>query len=205
MSSPNSSYAAALAAGALASATVLAACSGGAGITATPTATKPVSAAASTRATSTATTPPTPTATPYPTDVPAAARADTGAGAIAFAKFFFGRLNTAYTTGQTGLIRPMLSTKCRGCERFEGDVAKLASQAQRTATDPMLVKLVNPSNAPHRVGQTVVDVLFHLRPVRILGSDGKAAGTLTEVQGIYVVALVRDGDVWRVDGVDLLQ
>ena len=70
---------------------------------------------------------------------------------------------------------------------------------------PVQLRGSNPSKEAHRADQTVVDVLFKMLPVKILDAGGAAVGTVPDTRGIYVVALVRDGSVWRVDGIELLQ
>lgn len=147
----------------------------------------------------------TPTRAAYPTDVPADAQANTPAGAVAFANYFFGRMNTAYTTGQAGLLSPLTTTRCARCVTFEADLAALAAQGRRTVSGPVQLRGSNPSKEPHRADQTVVDVLFKMLPVKIVDAGGAAVGTVPNTRGIYVVALVRDGSVWRVDGIELLQ
>lgn len=141
----------------------------------------------------------------YPTDVPAAAQANTPAGAVAFANYFFGRMNTAYTTGQAGLLSPLTTTRCARCATFEADLAALAAQGRHTVSGPVQLRGSNPSKEAHRADQTVVDVLFKMLPVKIVDVGGAAVGTVPDTRGIYVVALVRDGSVWRVDGIELLQ
>ena len=141
----------------------------------------------------------------YPTDVPAAAQANTPAGAVAFANYFFGRMNTAYTTGQAGLLSPLTTTRCARCATFEADLAALAAQGRHTVSEPMLLREVTASNEPHIEGQTPVDVLFRLRATKIVDSAGAAAGTLAEKNGIYLVSLLRDGVVWRVSSITLMQ
>ena len=156
----------------------------------------------------TATTRPTPTAAAkptYPSDVPAAAQANTPAGALAFARYFFGRLNAAYATGQTGLLHPLGTAKCAGCGTLEDEAAAVTSGGRHTVSEPMLLREVTASNEPHIEGQTPVDVLFRLRAVKIVDSAGAAAGAVKEKNGIYLVSLLRDGAVWRVSSITLMQ
>lgn len=106
-------YAATLAALIAASAMVAGCTTSTAGPGVTTTATSG-SSTATTTPTATATSTPSATTAPtaaYPADVPAEARANTPAGAIAFAKHFFGQVNKAYTTSPGGPDRPALRSQ----------------------------------------------------------------------------------------------
>lgn len=207
MSSPITRYAVALTTAAL-----LGACSagsgvgqpagssGGAGEVGGSGSRPPATGSASTRPTTSASARPT-----YPTDLPTAAQADTPAGALAFVRAVFGRLNTAYVTGQSGLVQPLGTARCAGCATLENAVTAVASQGRHTVSEPLLLREVTLSNEPRRAGTTVVDVLFHQRPVGVVDAAGKAAGSVPEVKGIYLVTLVRDAALWRVDAIELLQ
>jgi hypothetical protein len=112
-------YAATLAALIAASAMVAGCTTSTAGPGVTTTATSG-SSTATTTPTATATSTPSATTAPtaaYPADVPAEARANTPAGAIAFAKHFFGQVNKAYTTPQAGLIAPLSPWRWEGLKR----------------------------------------------------------------------------------------
>lgn len=100
------------------------------------------------------------------------------------ARYFFGRLNAAYATGQTGLLRPLGTAKCTGCGTLEDEAAAVTSGGRHTVSEPMLLREVTASNEPHIEGQTPVDVLFRLRATKIVDSAGAAAGTLAEKNGI---------------------
>lgn len=141
----------------------------------------------------------------YPSDVPAAAQADTTAGAIAFTRYVVNRINTAYTSGQPGLIRAVSTARCARCASFEATIAELASRSRHTVSAPMRVKDVSPGREAHLAGQTVVDVLYQMQAVKIVDAAGTTTGTVSPEQGIYVVALIRDGSVWKIDQIDLLQ
>ena len=201
MSSPMARYAVGLAALAL-----LGACSSSPGGAAGSAGTAGTSARATAGTTAAARpTASAPATLAYPSDVPAEAQADSPAGALAFTRYFFGRLNTAYATGQTGLLRPLGTAKCTLCTTMEDEVAALTSGGRHTVSEPLLLREVTPSNEPHIEGQTLVDVLFRLRATKIVDSAGAAAGTLAEKNGIYLVSLLRDGAVWRVSSITLMQ
>jgi hypothetical protein len=120
-------YAATLAALIAASAMVAGCTTSTAGPGVTTTATSG-SSTATTTPTATATSTPSATTAPtaaYPADVPAEARANTPAGAIAFAKHFFGLVNRAYTTPQAGLLPPLSTANCKTCAAFESTAARL--------------------------------------------------------------------------------
>ena len=207
MSSPITRHAVGRYAVGLAAVALVGACSSGpSAATATSGATAATSARSTAGATATVRPTATAAATPtYPSDVPAAAQANTPAGALAFTRYFFGRLNAAYATGQTGLLHPLGTAKCAGCGTLEDEAAAVTSGGRHTVSEPMLLREVTASNEPHIEGQTPVDVLFRLRAVKIVDSAGAAAGAVKEKNGIYLVSLLRDGAVWRVSSITLMQ
>ena len=129
MSSPITRHAVGRYAVGLAAVALVGACSSGpSAATATSGATAATSARSTAGATATVRPTATAAATPtYPSDVPAAAQANTPAGALAFTRYFFGRLNAAYATGQTGLLRPLGTAKCTGCGTLEDEAAAVTS------------------------------------------------------------------------------
>lgn len=137
--------------------------------------------------------------------MPEEARADTQAGAVAFVRHFFAKVNASYATGQTGLLRPLTTTRCSACPSVEAGIAAALGPGRHTVSEPMLLREVTPSNEPRRVGETLVDVLFTLRPTKLVDASGAPAGALKEVRGIYLVSVVRDTAGWRVDGITLMQ
>lgn len=112
-------YAATLAALIAASAMVAGCTTSTAGPGVTTTATSG-SSTATTTPTATATSTPSATTAPtaaYPADVPAEARANTPAGAIAFAKHFFGLVNRAYTTPKRACLPHFRRPTARRAQR----------------------------------------------------------------------------------------
>ncbi len=177
------------------------------GVGATPTAT---GGTATTTATISPTVTPTasastaPTAA-YPADVPAEARANTPAGAIAFAKYFFGLVNKAYTTPQAGLIAPLSDANCKTCATFEGNSQSYVDLHRRHTMEPVqLVEVSLARDTPPNATRTV-DVLFRQRPSQIVESDGRVVETLKERQILFAVDLVwRDGS-WLASSIQVRQ
>ena len=117
-----------------------------------------------------------------------------------------GKLNAAQQWQNVdSLLRPLGTAKCTGCGTLEAEAAAVTSGGRHTVSEPMLLREVTASNEPHIEGQTPVDVLFRLRATKIVDSAGAAAGTLAEKNGIYLVSLLRDGVVWRVSSITLMQ
>lgn len=84
-----------------------------------------------------------PSATPTATDeatawarVPAPARAHTYAGAQAFAEFYVGQINKAWTTPDPELLRPYGLPSCKSCRAYADTAASLAKSGRRYDRDP---------------------------------------------------------------------
>jgi hypothetical protein len=126
----------------LAASMVLAACGGGAkpdpsssrttGSPPTTTATAPTVSVSSTTA---------PTIDP---NIPAAARAHTPAGAEAFVKYFFERLNAAWTAPHAGILSPLCQASSKACAAYEKTAARLASTGHHYDGNPLTVAFIGP-------------------------------------------------------------
>jgi len=200
-------YAATLAALIAASAMVAGCTTSTAGPGVTTTATSG-SSTATTTPTATATATPSATTAPtaaYPADVPAEARANTPAGAIAFAKHFFGQVNKAYTTPQAGLIAPLSASSCKTCATFEGNAQKYVDLHQRHSMEPVrLIEVALAKDTPPTATQTV-DVLFQQRPSQILQSDGSIVETLKDRQILFAVDLNWSDASWLASSIQVRQ
>jgi hypothetical protein len=111
-----------------------------------PDASPPSTASPSPTTTAALTTPPVaPTATVTPTtdpNIPAAARAHTTAGAEAFVRYYFERLNVAWTGPHAGILSPLCQASAIACTGFERDATRLAKEGHRYDGDPVAIKFV---------------------------------------------------------------
>jgi len=176
------------------------------GVGATPTAT---GGTATTTATISPTVTPTasastaPTAA-YPADVPAEARANTPAGAIAFARYFFGLVNRAYTTPQAGLLAPLSTTNCKTCAAFESTAADFVAKSQRYDRAAVTILEVAIDSDPPPAGMTLVDVVVDQLPAKVIDSKGATATTITGRRGVFVAQLRFTSAGWTVDTIQVM-
>lgn len=101
------------------------------------------SAPRTTAAPSTTASSPTATASPK-TDpnIPAAARAHTIAGAEAFVRYFFERLNIAWTRPRAGILSPLCQTTAIACTQFERDANRLAQERHHYNGNPVTITFI---------------------------------------------------------------
>lgn len=160
------------------------------------------SVTSSATSTTTTTAPPTTTATPTP-GVPAAARQKTKAGAEAFAAYFLGQVNEAWTTPDADLLEPLCLSTSKSCEAFKQTARDLESQSQRYRTSPVTIERVMSSSQDGN--GAVVDLAVIQNKVDVINSDGSVAltdqrkllvsqSTLTWVNAGWRVALVKGAD-----------
>ncbi len=83
--------------------------------------------ATTTTAAPTATTTPTPTATvdPVTAKIPAPARIESVDGSVAFTQFFIGRVNDAFTQGDSSFLDGLFTNSCKACQEFADGADKL--------------------------------------------------------------------------------
>lgn len=91
--------------------------------------------------TTAATKPPavTPTADP---NVPAAARAHTVAGAEAFVRYYFERLNAAWTVPRAGILSPLCQSSSIACTAFEKTATRLTKEGHRYDGNPVSINFI---------------------------------------------------------------
>jgi len=198
-------YAATLAALIAASAVVAGCTTSTAGPGVTTTATSG-SSTATTTPTATATSTPSATTAPtaaYPADVPAEARANTPDGAKAFARHFFGQVNKAYTTPQTGLLAPLSTPNCKTCAAAEDNASSYLATGRRYDRDALDVLEVALDAETISDGH-VVDVTAHQRPAKVVDSAGTVTEQINEVRSVFVVWVRRVAGSWRIDSVKVL-
>jgi hypothetical protein len=166
-------YSAALLAVPLAASMLLAGCSGGGARAGTSppstTGSPPTTAAVSTAA-------PTTAAPETDPNMPAAARAHTPAGAEAFVRYFFERLNVAWTTPRAGILFPLCQVSSQSCAAFEKSATELTKAGHHYDGNPLTVKSVGTLSP---MNSNKYDVLAQVvtEPVREIDGAGKTHAT----------------------------
>jgi hypothetical protein len=117
----------------------------------------PASSSSSIGSSPTTTAAPTTSASPTSTasqaidpNIPAAARAHTPAGAEAFVRYYFERLNVAWTGPRAGILAPLCQASAIACAGFEKDATRLTKEGHRYDGNPVTIKYIGTTNATNR-------------------------------------------------------
>lgn len=122
----------------LAASLLLAGCGGGAKPDPSPSTSSPATSASVPTVSNSPTTA-TPTIDP---NIPAAARAHTPAGAEAFVRYYFERLNVAWTAPRAGILSPLCQASSKACAAYEKTAARLVKEGHRYDGNPVTVKFI---------------------------------------------------------------
>jgi hypothetical protein len=165
---------------------VIGGCSGGEdpvrGLTSTASATSsPSTTAPTTRAAS---------------DIPAAARAHTPAGAEAFVKYFYDKINIAWTTPATGILPPLSDPGCRACRAFETSAKALVGKGQRYASDPVTITNIRAVPGGSH-GQQYVVARLEQHSVSVVDSAGREVSRDEEKSASTTISLVWTEGGWH--------
>jgi len=150
------------------------------------------------------TTPASPTTDPT-TDpnIPAAARLHTPAGAEAFVRYFYSRVNAAWTKPSAGLISALSSSGCLSCDALEATAADLVKKRQHYDGPP--VTIVSVGNIGEvSPGHPEVLVRFTQERRNVIDSSGHVVLTDQRKQGKFVAALGWLSRGWSVETVKSL-
>ena len=154
-----------------------------------PSSLVPSSGTSSSAASSTAA--PTPaTATPYITSADEA-------GAIAFVREYFRRLDLAANSGDVRQLAVMRTRSCR-CKAIESDISTVYARGDRYSTKPLLItRLVLRSSGP---AFAKLAVAFSAQSVEVRRGS-VLLSTDPPVTGAYFMDLLRVGSTWLADDV----
>src|SRR5690349_19474824 len=116
--------------------------------------------ATTTTAAPTATTTPTPTATvdPVTAKIPAPARTNDREGAVAFARFYFSVLNSAFRTNKTDLLAALGTDTCITCDAFVQGVEQMRAKGQRYGGDLVKVSGASPIAFDAKAKRLLVEI-----------------------------------------------
>lgn len=117
------------------------------------------------------------------------------AGAFAFVREYFMRLDRAYATGDTSSVRPLRADACVSCVQFERQI-ETSYRAGRLETQPLtIVRLGFGQSGP---AFAKIGVEFRAAAVRSIRNDGSTSVS-PATEGTYFVTLVRIQDHWIID------
>ncbi|WP_211254680.1 DUF6318 family protein [Knoellia aerolata] len=179
----------------------LAGCNGGEEEpSASPTATSP-----STPSVAASSASPSVTATPSPSttasiNIPAAARANTDAGAIAFVRFWFDRVNEAFMTPNPSLIPALSSPSCRSCSNLADNPVQYAAKGQRVKPAPFKPLRDVKSLGADSLGQYRVSFTLAQNAVSVVDSSGKVVESQKASSAVRIALLSRKGEQWVMQG-----
>ena len=153
------------------------------------------SASATSSASPSVTPSPSPSVTASGPEIPPSAREQTEAGAIAYAKFFFDQVNTAWTEPRAGLIASLSDPECDFCSASESDAGYLVKERQRYQTDPSELLEVEPiSGAPE--GQQYLAIRLEQKNARIVDEAGVVVSSDERLVVDRYMALVWSDGRW---------
>jgi hypothetical protein len=136
--------------------------------------------------------------TTIPEGVPAAARANTAAGAEAFARYYFDRLNAAFVDPAASSVAALATTRCMSCENFSASIKGMAARSERLDRAPYSIAAAVelPDSVP---AQRVFSIVIAQAETRTMKADG--ASTLNKAERSTAEILVRrEGTGWKIDG-----
>lgn len=179
---------------------LLAGCNGGdEDPTASPTGSSATSSSTSPTGSSTATS----SASPSPSvsvSLPSAARANTEAGAIAFAKFFVTEMDRAYVEADSEPLKPLFTKNCEDCQNVVDIIDKLEGSGTHQATSSATVAGATYAKLS---GQPAVDVFVAYASVNRLDKAGKVVFTGKDRKVSYRLRLANTNG-WLVDEIGTL-
>ena len=80
-------------------------------------------------------------------NIPAAARAHTSAGAEAFVRYFFERLNVAWTAPRAGILSPLCQASSKSCAAIEETATRLTKEGHRYDGYPVSIEFIGTLDA----------------------------------------------------------
>jgi len=130
-------------------------------------------------------------------NIPAAARAHTTAGAEAFVRYFFERLNVAWTAPRAGILSPLCQASSKSCAASEETAARLTKEAHRYDGNPVTVEFIGTLDATNPNRYEVLANLVQERRSEI-DADGKTYVTDKRKNLRLDFELLYTGQAWSV-------
>ena len=143
-----------------------------------------------------------PAVTGPPVVAPAGTAAATSEGAVAFARFFYAQVESAYTRHDATLIRTHSLVTCAACTRWAAEV-EAAGRAGQCVTG--VVFDITGATAPALVGTTVTVRVAYSQPAghRYDRAGGQVAGTAARPAAVELLGLTRTQGAWKVASASL--
>lgn len=131
---------------------------------------------------------PSPSPTATGPEVPAAAREKTDAGAEAFVRYFYTRINEAWTKPDSTALVDLSASTCQFCMKMTDRARALEKAKQRYASDPVTVgDLRKVPNAPE--GSVFFDMELTQNQVDIVDVNGAVVDADDRKQGYFDVGV----------------
>ena len=136
--------------------------------------------------------------------VPAAARANTSAGAEAFARFYLELVNEAWMRPDPDLLRPYVLSSCRTCANDIRTAADLRRRGQRYGgkAASLGTSVVAPE---HARGQRTVQIVMRQLRQHIYDKQGRVVERVPSSTAVVEVTVSRASDLWRVNTIRVLR
>jgi hypothetical protein len=146
--------------------------------------------------------PPVPSASPTaaaPLPVPPEATPATPQGAAAFARYYLGLMNQAFSTRDSSLVRRVSDPGCGGCNNLIGAIDESPEEGERVEGGKYVVAFAEAP--PVEEGDVIVEVRYSLTEVRVLAPDGSLIRRTPPVENVDAqMRLLRRGNAWIVAG-----
>jgi len=148
-----------------------------------------------------------PTSTASPTtdpNIPAAARAHTPAGAEAFVRYFFERLNVAWTVPRAGILSPLCQPSSKACAAYEKTATRLTKEGHRYDGNPVTIKFIGVLDATN---PSKYDVLANVVQERRSEIDAAGKTIVTDKRKAYRVnvELTYTDHTWSIATIRIMQ
>jgi len=154
-----------------------------------------------------------PTTSPSPTssvsakidpNIPPAARAHTPAGAEAFVKYFFQRMNVSWTSPEAGIVSPLCQASSKACAAYEKTALRLVKAGHRYNGNPVTIKFIGVLDATNPVNYDVLVTLVQERRSEV-DADGRVIVTDDRKNFKARVELLYTGHAWSVATIKIMK
>jgi hypothetical protein len=132
-------------------------------------------------------------------DVPAEARANTAAGAEAFVRFYFERLNVAFVEANPAALTGLSAQTCGSCASFAASVRRLRAKEQRVTLEPFRIMGMSETPASGSAKRIFSVVLVHV-PTTIISGSGALITREPQERMLLDAALMRAPGGWAIAG-----
>ncbi|WP_256795377.1 DUF6318 family protein [Terrabacter sp. Ter38] len=129
--------------------------------------------------------------------IPAAARANDKSGGVAFSRFYFGTLNSAFKTGDSELLAALASPRCPTCMAFVDGVEQLNEQERRYGGDLVSVTSASALNFSTNNKQVLLEI--DQKSVPVLNEVNDHVGTTPAGKASFIATLGFKAGRWSIE------